>query len=135
MKKGPIILLCILVLALVFIMGVQYGKRVDTTEEAIQLVLTIIPTPTTTVPEGKKTHAFSTFESKSCGFSFIYPTDLTPRAESRLSGKLELEEESSTSPISFSCNTALELDSIENTATTSVMLGNRQLTGYRDENT
>jgi hypothetical protein len=72
-KLGPYFLLGFLFVILVFIVGVKYGKRVESTNKVIDFALSIPPTkpPTPTVPI-----SFKTLTNKGCGVQFLYPETL-----------------------------------------------------------
>lgn len=131
MKKGPFLLLSILVITLIFILGFQYGKRVDTAEEAMKIVLSIMPTPTVHTASEKTPISFSVFESKTCALSFVYPAALIPVRESSMSAKFE--DENGDTAIFFSCDPSLKLEDITNeTATSTLRLNNTNITAYKD---
>jgi len=64
MKKGPIIIVALLIAFLLFIGGMQYGKRVETANKAIAIILSITPPPytITIIP-----HKYITVTNENCG--------------------------------------------------------------------
>lgn len=70
MKKGPIIIIALLISLLLFIGGMQYGKRVETADKAIALLLSITPDPEiiTVVPQ-----SYSRISHKECGITYMLP--------------------------------------------------------------
>ncbi len=84
-KRGPFILIALLLIVLIFIVGVRYGQRVQTTNKAISLILSQAPSqPTaTSVPL-----RFSTYTSKGCGFEVLYPSTVDIVKESTSEAKL-----------------------------------------------
>lgn len=102
MKKGPLIFLGFLVITLFFILGMQYGKRVKTADEALQLLLTIAPTPSIIPADQSRTSPVKMLTSSTCGFTFLYPADLVPKITSSNSGSL-INSQNDTI-VSFSCN-------------------------------
>lgn len=119
MKKGPLILLGILIVTLFFILGMQFGKRVKTADEALQLLLTIAPTPSVFPTISSITNPVEQLTSSTCGISFLYPAGLEPRATSSDSGALINTKNDKI--ISFSCGLSTMHPSEE---TTSVKLSN-----------
>ena len=101
MKKGPLIFLGVLIIALFFILGVQYGKRVQTADEALKLLLTIAPSPSISPSEHSQRISIQEFDSNSCGFSFLYPSTIQPKKLSSTSGEFIDKEHQSV--ISFDC--------------------------------
>src|SRR3989344_214911 len=87
-KKGPFILLSVLGLVLVFVVGVRYGQRVESTNKALSAILTSTPyAPSPTINPLQ----FATYNSKGCGAEFLYPSSIgvikQSTTESRLTGK------------------------------------------------
>jgi len=117
MKKGPLIFLGVLVITLFFILGMQFGKRVKTADEALQLLLTIAPSPSITPADSKITSPVRQLTSSTCGFTFLYPVDLEPKFISSNSGALINTQQDTI--ISFRCE---EGSNIINEATSSVTL-------------
>ena len=70
MKKGPIIIVALLIAFLLFIGGMQYGKRVETANKAIAIILSITPPPytITIIP-----HKYITVTNENCGLSYLLP--------------------------------------------------------------
>lgn len=70
MKKGPIIIIAFLIALVVFIGGMQYGKRVETADKAIAIILSITPPPytITIIP-----HKYITVKNEDCGLSYLLP--------------------------------------------------------------
>ncbi|MDA1316518.1 MAG: hypothetical protein O3B87_00660 [bacterium] len=70
MKKGPIILIALLIVIIVFIGGMQYGKRVETADKAIAMILKITPPPytITIIPE-----QYITITDEDCKISYLLP--------------------------------------------------------------
>lgn len=106
MKKGPFIFLGILIITLFFILGIQFGKRVQTADEALKLLLTIAPSPSINPSRTSPSISFLKLDSKTCGFSFLYPSNLSTKKTSSLSG--QLIDEGKQTVISFNCNNIIE---------------------------
>lgn len=90
-KLGPYFLLGFLFVILVFIIGVKYGKKVESTNKVIDFAMSITPTK---VPSPTSPLSFKTFTHDGCGIQFLYPESLkidkNGSAEARLSdGKTE----------------------------------------------
>ncbi len=125
MKKGPLILLSVLIITLFFILGMQFGKRVKTADEALKLLLTIAPSPS---PINQAPIApFQDFESSTCSFSLLYPEKLHVTKTSSVSG--EFIDENQHAIISFKCKERLALQS---EATSSVTLDDAKGVQFQD---
>ncbi len=84
-KKGPTVLLIVLIIILVFILGVRYGQRVEKTNKSVAALLSIPPTkPQPTQPPV----TFKTYSGKACGAQFLYPSTLDLAKESSTSVQL-----------------------------------------------
>ena len=70
MKKGPIIIIALLIALVLFIGGMQYGKRVETADKAIEMILKITPPPytITIIP-----HEYISVTNEDCGLSYLLP--------------------------------------------------------------
>src|SRR3989344_9222531 len=70
MKKGPIIIIALLTALVLFIGGMQYGKRVETADKAIAMILSITPPPytITIIP-----HEYITVKNEDCDLSYLLP--------------------------------------------------------------
>lgn len=117
MKKGPLILLGVLITILFFILGMQFGKRVQTADEALQLLLTIAPSPSVLPVTQEPVSSFRLLDSTACGFSMLYPEGLIAKKISSNSGSLI--DKNNNSVISFICNEKMPVLS---EATSSVIL-------------
>lgn len=125
MKKGPLILLGVLITTLFFILGMQFGKRVKTADEALELLLTIAPSPSPI--DQAPAVPFQNFESSSCSFSFLYPEDLLIKKISSVSG--EFIDENQQTVINFVCKEEL---SVPQEATNSVSLDDENGIQFQD---
>jgi hypothetical protein len=74
-KVTPYLFLGILLLILIFILGVKYGKKVEVTNRELKFIhgLTLTPTPS---PIPTKPVAFSMYTNKECGIQFLYTKEL-----------------------------------------------------------
>jgi hypothetical protein len=97
-KPGPYILLFTLTLVLIFIVGVRYGQNVEKTNKTISNYLLSI-TPTKPIPTVLPL-AFQTYQSKTCGISFLYPNSLTKEKETSQSAQFNEGKET---VVSFDC--------------------------------
>ncbi len=87
-KKGPFILILLLLIALVFIVGVRYGQRVEMTNKATSLSLSLTPKgPTAT----KSPLRFTTYVNKTCGFELLHPSTVNVIKQSTDEAKLSAE--------------------------------------------
>ena len=85
-KKGPYIILIMLVIVLFFILGFRAGQGVEKTNKMIDLLISQPPSATpapTSRPAG-----FKTYLSKGCMISFMYPDYLQIKTESTKSALL-----------------------------------------------
>ncbi len=75
-KKGPYILLGVLLLILIFILGVRYGQSVEKTNKTVNYVLSLTPklTPSPFPPPTPITYATSS--SKTWRIKYTYPSNL-----------------------------------------------------------
>lgn len=88
-KKGPYILILILIIFLIFILGVRYGQKVERTNKIINYLISIPPSPT-----GEPTQiplSFKTYVNKICGVKFLYPSNFKIGEESSESAKFQNE--------------------------------------------
>ena len=74
-KKGPYILLFILVITLFFILGLQYGKMVEKADKTINYILSITPTQKLT-PTPQLNLTYTSFELAPCNISILYPSNM-----------------------------------------------------------
>ena len=74
-KKGPFILISLLVIAMIFILGMQYGKQVEKTDKVIEYILSITPSQTP-MPTDADPIIYKTYLQKDCAVSFVYPSNL-----------------------------------------------------------
>lgn len=80
-KVIPYIFLGVLILILIFVGGVQYGKVVEKQNKAISFVLSITPTQKP-MPVSEKMVSLSPYVNKSCGIQFLYPSNVEKTKES-----------------------------------------------------
>lgn len=85
-KKGPYILIVLLVIILIFILGVQYGKRVKVADTAISFLLSITPIPSSK-PLKMPITTFTSYTHKGCKTGFLYPSYLKLEKESTQEAK------------------------------------------------
>lgn len=111
-KSGPYILLFILAVILVFIIGVRYGQRVEKANKVVSSLLTITPTRKPTEPPLE----FKTFENKTCGITFLYPSALSVQKEGSVSAVLGKNKKHT---IAFSCEKANPFGTTSDVATES----------------
>lgn len=87
MKRKPQILIFLLFLILAFILGFRSGQQTEKTNEAIDYVLSITPTPKPPSPTPVK---YSEYKSKKWGLEFTFPSGLAVK-ESTNSPKIIFE--------------------------------------------
>lgn len=130
MKKGPILLLLILLFVSIFMLGTKYGQQLKITQLAQTVVSpTLSPTPQATKQESI---TFSEYTHKGCGISFLIPTQFKT-TDSSLSALLKYNNQN----ISIECpkKPINELEKIDKTtATSSVLLHNKNLQGFKEGN-
>ncbi len=85
-KKGPYILILLLVVILIFILGVQYGKRVKVADTAIAFLLSITPSPSPK-PSRMPVVQYDSYSHKECNVTFLYPSYLKLDNESSQEAK------------------------------------------------
>lgn len=74
-KPLPYIFITLLIIILVFLVGVRYGQRVEKTNKILDFINRLPPSPTLP-PKTAPDIAYATYENKTCGISFLYPTYL-----------------------------------------------------------
>ncbi len=132
MKVKSYVLLIFLGLALVFIVGVRYGQRVEYTNKVIKLVLSITPTQPPATP---KPLQFNTYTHKGCGVNFLIPSTVVLDKESSKSA--EFKQQTSKQPLIIDCaseNPLSLLFSDKKTATEEVMFNNKKTEGRQINN-
>ena len=128
MKKGPIILISLLALGLVFIGGVQYGKRVETANETISFILSVTPKPTDS-PKPTQPLEYTSYEDTNCGISFLYPSILQITKESSEGAQLTgIETEDA---IRINCDTDSSWEAPEKSASESALIQKIPVTLYK----
>src|SRR3989344_1846335 len=105
-KRGPYFLIASLVLVIVFIAGLQYGKHVEKTNKTITAVLSISPTR----PDEPIKISYIRFEHKECGVSFVYPSLISQVKQSSTSAKLANKQAEET--INFNCDSIVSSENI-----------------------
>ena len=128
MKKGPLFLLISLLLICIFILGIQYGKRIEIANKAFTFTPTISPSPKATK---ESSFTFSPYTHTGCGLSFTRPTSFKATKESSLSATLEYNKQI----ISFECpqkqvNQLAKTD--KTTATSSVILNDKKIKAVQE---
>ena len=73
-KKGPLLLLLILFLVLVFVVGIRYGQKVEQANKTIHYLVSLTPSP---IPKEPTPLVFKPYTSKECDVTFLYPNSLT----------------------------------------------------------
>ncbi len=118
-KKGPFILLALLIISLSFLLGVQYGKRVQLTDKAIEEIVKTFPTPTPPPSPSQAPRSYDVFTSNACALSFVYPADYTISATGTQSASVK--DPTNRSLFEFGCGASLSpLE--ESSATTTVLI-------------
>jgi len=127
-KRGPYFLIASLVLVIVFIAGLQYGKQVEKTNKTITALLSITPTrPIEPIKIG-----YIRFEHKQCGVSFVYPSLISQVKQSSTSAKLEDKQAKET--INLSCDRIVSIENSNNQATgSSIIAGSEVITNIVDK--
>lgn len=129
-KKGPILFILILICTLIFILGVQYGKSIKVTDEVIKILVSITPkAEVSKTPEQQE--KYKKYQSKYCGYSFVYPTILE-MIESA-SDSSELKSSAGKVILSINCDKIANNIFSENhqkEATRSLSLDSKEIVGY-----
>lgn len=76
MRKAPLIFIFVLALVLIFIIGFRSGQQVEKTNEAIDFVLSITPSPTSLPSPSPTPVKYQDYKSKRWGLKFTYPEGL-----------------------------------------------------------
>src|SRR3989344_2576673 len=71
-RKGPYILLVVLLLILFFILGVRYGQRVEKANKEIAQLLKITPLQQ---PSPTKPVSYLNYTNAACDLEFVYPSN------------------------------------------------------------
>ncbi len=87
-KKGPYILLGVLLLILIFILGVRYGQNVEKTNKTISYVLSLTPKLTPTLQPSPTPISYATSSSKIWRIKYIYPSNLKVKEDASKSAVL-----------------------------------------------
>ncbi len=130
MKKGPLFLLLFLLLLCMFILGLQYGKRIEIANKAISISPTISPSSKATK---ESSFTFSSYSHAGCGISFTKPSPFKATKDSSVSATLEYNNQI----ISFECpqKQVNQLEkSDKTTATTSVTLNDKKIEAIQEGN-
>ncbi len=120
----------LLIIASIFILGMQYGKRIEMANKSIINLLTITPTPQINLPVDPAL-TFSVYTHEGCGIGFTRPTQFKTIKETSIGATLKHNNQI----LSFECPVKQvdDLGKSENlTATTSVILGNKKIEGYTE---
>lgn len=116
-KKGPVLLISLLVTILVFIVGMNYGKKVEEADKTIRYVLSLTPSAKPTVINTQI--SYEEFINELCGFTFLYPNNLTIQKQASTEALLKSDTES----IEVSCDKEVKLDTT--LASTEALLDNK----------
>ncbi len=73
MKMKSYVFLFVLILALIFILGVRYGQKVEKNNNAVEKILSITPSP---LPSPTPPATYKDYKSKKWGLKFTYPAGL-----------------------------------------------------------
>ncbi len=104
-KKGPIILLSILTIFLFFILGMQYGKKVESTNKSVSYTLSL--TPAQKPSQALITPiSYSEFKNEQCALSFLYPATMTIEKQSSTEALLKYNSQS----IAVTCSKEIPVD-------------------------
>ncbi|HRN69652.1 MAG TPA: hypothetical protein PLS49_00575 [Candidatus Woesebacteria bacterium] len=116
-KKGPILLISLLVIILVFIVGMNYGKKVEEADKTIRYVLSLTPSPNPSMLEPQITYIEYTNET--CGFSFLYPSNFILEKEASSEAILSSKDKS----IQIHCGQEIAINNKK--ATSEALLDNK----------
>lgn len=131
MKSGPIIVISSLAAILIFIIGVNYGKSIKVTDEAVDKIIKKIPTQTQATIT-KNPLELSALNSSTCMFSFLYPSSFKVEKTSSLSGKIT---EQNKEMLAFSCGeNLLENDfDLNSLASSEAKLSDKNAVSYKSD--
>jgi len=131
-KIFPYLFLILLALALLFILGVRYGQKVEKTNKTVDLFLSLPPTQTPKPTQPPLT--FQTYKNSVCGMQFLYPTTLTKEKETSTSASFY---ENKKSILEISCERDEKIISLledKNIATLEINLQNKKLVAKNRQN-
>ena len=92
-KKGPYLLLTILMIIVALVAGVQLGRQVEQTNKAINYLLSVTPRPPTAAPTPKLPEKYLTYKQSQCGLQFLYPDTLTIVRETTTSAEFAINKQ------------------------------------------
>lgn len=132
-KLIPFAFIALLIIVVIFIVGLQYGRKVAETDKAIHYLLSITPTRAIT-PSPVISITYNTLTgaaSENCGVSFLYPSTMKVVQNSTQSSTLR---NSTGETIAFSCNKTASLFNqfdTKKTATASVTFQDDELSASK----
>ncbi len=132
-KALPYIFLLILLIVIIFIIGVKYGKTVEHVNKNVDFLLSI--TPTKVITPSPVSTKYLTYSNEACGIEFLYPSSLVLGGESSKSAILKQE---STTMFQFSCeknNLIMKTLQDPKSATHELTLKNRTISGKKQGST
>ncbi len=101
-KLGPYLLITTLLLIITFTFGVKYGRKVEETNKAIKVILSITPTSSPSPTPTEKPLEFLEYSHQSCGIKFLYPQTLSETNQSSKSAKF-INKKTNLELLSFWC--------------------------------
>ena len=127
-KIIPFAFLGLLLLIVIFIIGVKYGRQVAEVDKTIKFLISITPTKAIT-PSPQPSISYLSYSNEDCGVEFLYPSDLSITYESSTGGQLKNKNKDT---IEFGCRlNAPLIKNMPNTATTSVMIQDKEITASK----
>lgn len=128
-KKGPYILITLLVIILIFILGVQYGKRVKIADTAISFLLSITPSPSPQ-PSQIPVIKYDSYSHKGCRISLLHPSYLQVEKQSSVEAKLSSKDKKQF--ISIDCSKKLS-DTKISSDSASISINGYQAQSFEDK--
>ncbi len=129
-KKGPYFLIVLLVIILIFILGVQYGKRVKIADTAIAYLLSITPSPRPK-PSQIPVTEYTSYSHDRCKVSFLYPSYLKLERESTSEAKFSSQDKKQF--VIVQCTTKLP-DRLESTNSATITIDGLRAETFNDKN-
>lgn len=126
-KKGPYILLATLIIVVVFLLGLQYGKHIQEIDQSFEYVLSLTPTQQPS-PSTTPISSYAVFSNSGCAISFLYPDSLHAVKES--STEALISTETNTKSIYMLCDQSKIASS--KGASTEAQLDNKDALIYSD---
>jgi hypothetical protein len=126
-KIIPFAFLGLLLLIVIFIVGVKYGRKVAEVDKTIKYLISITPTKAVT-PSPLPSITYESYLNEDCGIEFLYPSNLSLVKESSTGGQFK----NSTDSLQYSCDfTSAMIKNTSKTATAAVTIQDKEITASK----